>query len=48
MTGFLAGAMTVNIIFAISLARIVLDMRRANDNLEREVERLRNLVLPLE
>ena len=48
MIGFLAGVITVNMIFSISLARVVLDMRRANDKLEREVERLRNLVLPLE
>ena len=48
MTGFLAGAMLGNIIFSVLLARIVSDMRQTNDKLEREVERLRNLVLPLE
>ena len=48
MTWFLTAATLVNIMFAISLARVVLDMRQTNDKLEREVERLRSLVLPLE
>ena len=48
VTWFLAGATVVNIMFSIALARVVLDMRRHNDSLEREVKRLRNLVLPLE
>ena len=48
MTGFLTGVITVNIVLSIVLAGVVLDMRQANDKLEREVERLRSLVLPPE